>query len=115
MKAFFITILAVLMAGCQSSAPSHSESTAGPLTYSGGDGLSLEQAAVISGARDNMQGIKAEYAWLRGHYSGFKLTRQSIRGENGRLFDQLDIVTSDGRPLSIFFDITSFYGKGLGL
>ena len=102
MKTLLIGSLAILLAGCQSR---------GPL-YSGGDGSAIEQAVIITGAIDNTEGVKAEYAWLRSHYPGYKHTGHRVRRATGRIYQQLNIVTADGQPQAVFFDITSFHGRG---
>jgi hypothetical protein len=104
MKAFFTILLVVLLVGCEAL-------KTGGVTFSGGDGSSFEQAVIISGASGESSGIRAEHVWLREHYPGCKLTFQSLRGASGRAYDKMDIVTIDGQPQSIYFDITSFFGR----
>ena len=84
------------------------------VTFEGGDGLDCKRRVVIKGA-DFQSGIAAEYAWLAAHYPGFKRRGQTLDECDGKNADRLDITTADGKQLSIYFDITDFYGKGLGL
>ncbi len=111
-------VLIALLAGCRSSAPPPaaqatpaSEPETGEVTYSGGDGSSREQAVVIRGAKGEADGVKAEYTWLRRRFSAHRVLRQAVVSLNGRVYDQMDIATSDGNRQSVFFDITFFYGK----
>jgi hypothetical protein len=80
------------------------------------DGLSLATALVIR-AEDSWIGVGMEYEAIRARHGrmheGWTPTSQRLlpRDENGRSYDQVNIVLSDGRELSYFFDITDFYGR----
>jgi hypothetical protein len=82
------------------------------VTYAGGDGLDCKRRVLIRGANFET-GVKAEYAWLQAKYPGFRRERQTITDCEGSQSDQLAIVTADGHPLTIYFDISDFLGKGL--
>jgi hypothetical protein len=109
-------LLPVMLAGCgnpsspKAEAPAKDQTPVGTISYTGGDGLSVEHAVVINGATGEGDGVKAEYTWLRQHYQAYRLLRQGLRNENGRAYDEMDIATPEGNR-SVFFDITSFYGK----
>ena len=80
------------------------------VTFAGGDGSSLEKAIIVKGATEQT-GVDAEYAYLAQHYPGYKLGRQSLQHVKGRSYDVLDFTTADGKKMTIFFDITEFFGK----
>ena len=103
MKTLFITLIAIVLVGCETK-PAH-------LTYSGGDGSSYQQAVVIKGAEDEKAGIAAERAWLEQRYPGFQKGRQSLVHSGGRLYDLIEFTTADGQKKSVYFDITDFFGK----
>jgi hypothetical protein len=84
------------------------------VTYEGGDGLDCARRVVIKGG-DSQTGIAAEYAWLAAHYPGSKRRGQTLDECDGKQADRLDITTAEGKQVSIYFDITDFFGKGLGL
>lgn len=79
------------------------------VTFAGGDGSSLEKAVLIQGATE-ATGVPAEYAYLRRHYPGSGVTKQSLLNEKGRIYDALDFVWN-GKSQTIYFDITEFFGK----
>jgi len=85
-----------------------------PGMYTGGSGTSDDSPVVIK-ATDSMSGILAEYAWVQGRFgkinSDWKLVLRSHGAVGNRHLEKFDIQTSDGRKHTIFFDITSFYGK----
>ena len=83
----------------------------GPLTYTGGDGSSVNQAVVIQGATDEQTGVAAEYAWLRQKYPGYRRGGQSLMGQQGRHYDKIEFKTADGQNMRAYFDITDFFGK----
>lgn len=80
------------------------------ISYGGGDGSSFEKAVVIKGATEET-GVKAEYAYLREHFSGYTMGKQSLVNHEKRVYDVLDITTKDGAAKSVYFDITGFFGK----
>jgi len=81
------------------------------VTYSGGDGSSMEHAVVITGATGEAEGVRSEYVWLSKQYPGYKRGVQSVMEKNERSFDRIEIQAANGQPVVVYFDITSFYGK----
>jgi hypothetical protein len=124
MKPIHLVVLAVFLAGCGTTKTGDTGYSPGSgsgvdfitgdekadAVFSGGDGSSLKQAVIV-GAAGEKQGIRAEYIWLHGHYPHYTLKLQSLRGADGHAYDKMDIVTADGQALSVFFDITPFFGK----
>ena len=83
----------------------------GHVTYSGGDGSSIDKAIFIMGAKEESEGVKAEYDYLDKHFPNYKLVRQSLLNEKKRSCDLLEITTPDGVGRAIYFDITDYFGK----
>jgi len=82
----------------------------GGYSFSGGDGSTLN-AAVIVHARDEAVGIRAEYAWIKEHWPGFRRGKQGLITENNRLYDALTITDSASQERTLYFDITEYFGK----
>lgn len=85
------------------------------IRFEGGDGSNIQQAIVIRGAKGEGDGVAAEYKYLEMLY-GPKGQGHNVRGqallENGaRSFDKLDVDLKDGRSISVYFDITDYFGK----
>jgi hypothetical protein len=80
------------------------------VSFSGGNGL-LYSTAVVVNAKNESSGVAAEYTWLKANYPGYKVEKQAMINHEGKLYDKMDIVTSNGRNKTIYFDITFFYGK----
>ncbi len=78
--------------------------------YEGGDGTSMKNAIIIK-APDNGTGVIGEYEWIRKNHPSWKLLKQSLIKDSGKIYDRLDFMTSDGSQKSIYFDITNFFGK----
>lgn len=74
-----------------------------PVSYAGGDGSSFERAIVIK-APD-------EYAYIAQHYPGYRRGGQGLTDHKGHAFDILDFTTKEGKKRTLYFDITSFFGK----
>jgi hypothetical protein len=81
-----------------------------PVSYAGGDGSSFERAIVIK-ASDEKTGVDAEYAYIARHYPGYRRGRQGLADRKGHAFDILDFTTKEGKKHTLYFDITSFFGK----
>jgi len=78
--------------------------------YSGGDGSSAKTAVVITAPNED-KGVAAEYAWLAKHFPGYATRGQSLVHEDKKIYDTIQFTTKDGKSMTIFFDITGFFGK----
>ena len=72
--------------------------------------MSLGQAIVIRGNSD-AEVTHAEYPWIREHYPGSKLKQQALLNEGSRVYDSMTITTAEGKDVTLYFDITSGFGK----
>jgi len=80
-------------------------------TFSGGSGLSIKDAIVVT-ATNEVTGYRAAYIWLHQHYPGSHLQDEgSDNDDTGRFWNEEEIVETDGKSLTVFFEVTSFYGK----
>lgn len=74
-----------------------------------------EDPVKITGATDSSVGISAEYNYLNWMFGernvDWKLNRQYLLNEKGKVFDKMDIELADGTTLNIYFDISEFFGK----
>ena len=100
MRTVCLALLAVVVLGCRTVS----------LSYSGGDGMSLEHAVVISGAKNEEAGVAAERAWMEQRYPGFSQGRQTLLSSGGKKYDAIQIATREGHK-TVYFDITDFFGK----
>jgi tetratricopeptide (TPR) repeat protein len=97
--------------------------TASDLTYSHivfseNRGESIEDAVVIMNAESDRDGVGAEYYYLGKKFGkdavNWNLISQSLISDKaGRYYDKLDIPFTTGKMITMYFDITDFYGKGL--
>jgi hypothetical protein len=74
------------------------------------DGSSFDKAIIIK-EYSEPKGINAEYQWLRDNYPGYKLKQQSLSNNKKKYYDVMDIITSEGKEKTIYFDISNFFGK----
>lgn len=83
------------------------------IEYSGGSGSDQQSAIIINGALTTNAGIAAERAWIDFFYPRFdKVGQTLVEAEDGvRKYDQITLSTSEGYKISIWFDITEFYGR----
>ena len=81
-------------------------------------GETTEKAIIILDADDHYHGIDLEYEYLAKKHGrkgeDWKLEKQSLLSENNKMYDKMIIQLSDDTERTIFFDITDFFGKGMG-
>ena len=77
------------------------------------DGTTIGRAYVIHAPNEDV-GVRFEryYATHRGGCSAWQITNQTLLSTGGREIDQIDIECADNKgQTSLFFDVTSFFGK----
>lgn len=82
----------------------------GHIIFDGGDGSSMESAVIIRNAANESEGVAAESQWMRKVHPGWVKGTQGLFQKNGRHYDRID-YTNRGEKLTIYFDITDFFGK----
>jgi hypothetical protein len=70
----------------------------------GRDGSSPDKAIVAAS-------VAAEYDWLAKNYPGFTPMRQSLQDIEGKPYDVIVLRLAPGEEKTLYFDISSFYGK----
>lgn len=97
-----VCAMALLVLGCETapktSAASQPQAQPG-ITFSSGDGSSVEYAVPITGRTNS-------YSWLAQRYPGYKRRNQSQITVGLRTYDRLEIETADGQSIVLYFDIT---------
>ncbi len=81
------------------------------ISFSGGDGASLDGAVVIAGARNENEGVVAELYWATRHHPGWRKTSQALAKRDARRYDQINFIAPDNSQHALYFDITGFFGK----
>jgi hypothetical protein len=71
-------------------------------------GSSFETAVLINESTESA-GVPAEYKWIREHYSGYKIARQSLMEHKKTYFDVITIQLSDGKTQDVYFNISKFF------
>ena len=77
----------------------------------GGNGTSLDDAIIISDC-SHFEGVDQEYIVLKKRFGDYKLIKQSLIDERGKIYDLLEIKLEDGRKIKVYFEITDFFGRG---
>jgi hypothetical protein len=111
MKTVLTLFLLPLFAACTSAAP---PTTPVPQTSlapgePGPDTIPCDTPVVIK-AKYDQAGVQEERAWLDDHYPGHSRYSQGLRTTRKRAYDVLDFTTTDGRHVSVCFDITASFG-----
>ena len=55
--------------------------------------------------------MEEEYDLLEIYYAGYKLIQQALHFHEDKPYDVIKIETSDGKTVSVYFDISEFFGK----
>ncbi len=78
--------------------------------FKGGDGKSLATAVVIEGALSDPETILAEDLWMYRHHPLWEQTGQTLSRIERRIIHKIEYQSDQGAQ-TIWFDITSDYGK----
>jgi hypothetical protein len=74
-------------------------------------GLSCNSAIVIK-ATTEAAGIAEEHAWIQENYPGANVpVQQSLTKCGDKPVDQVEVDTANGRKVTLYFDISNFFGK----
>ena len=107
-----LIVALALAVGCSVRSDARPHSTqpgTGQIRYEGGEGLGCADAVILLGARNSLEGVLAENAWIVEHHPGYRKIGQGLVGREGRWYDEIDIRNADGVEKTICFDITSFF------
>lgn len=112
LKLFLPALIAFFVIACShhtkhitSTEPDHQT-----ISDTSGDGSSTSQAIILLDKKES-DGIAAEYDYLKKTYPGYHFITETMIFENNRPFDKFQIKTADGTDQTIYFDISSYYGK----
>lgn len=78
--------------------------------YNRQDGLSFNTAVFIN-EKSEMAGTRAEYEWIKSHYTDYKIKSQSLTRRDGKPYDVIIITLRGGKDLNLYFDISKYFGK----
>jgi hypothetical protein len=81
------------------------------VSYAGGDGSSISRAVVVRGVSGTRASTRAEYAFLRNRYPGFRRKDQQLIRSGGRYYDALSFDLPNGESKTVYFDVTGTFGK----
>ena len=81
------------------------------IQYKGGDGSSKEKAIIILGVDSELEGVDAEYDYIKRKYGYFEMDSQILLDEGDKQYDKMNISYAQGKKKELWFDITEFYGK----
>ena len=95
-----LAVAAGAIAGCATS----SSPAVGSSQGASQDGLSCQ-------TRIKVNDVPSEYAWVKNHYPGSQVDMQSLGSCDKSPTDQLHLTTSDGKKVTVFFDISAFFGN----
>ncbi|HEY9130662.1 MAG TPA: hypothetical protein VIM98_02800 [Dyella sp.] len=96
----------LLLAACQTTP----ERAIPAPSWSSDDGSSMDRAVVIT-AVNEPEGVNAEGTWAKAHLPGALKKSQALLKGHGRWYDSIDYQLPSGEKKTIYYDISSFFGK----
>ena len=75
-----------------------------PNTEIAKDGSSIKDAIKV-------KSVTEEYAYVRNNCDDCTLLGQALLFENGKPYDRINVKNKEGKEISYYFDISSFFGK----
>ena len=85
------------------------------IAYKSGNGSNKEEAVIILGAKDETEGVDAEYIWLEQKYGkaevDWEMNNQELIVEGNTQYDALGIKFPSGELKEFWFNISDFYGN----
>ncbi len=86
------------------------------IKYTGGFGFSFKTAIKILNAKDNTDGVYAEYDYIRDKFGKEGIDwfqkEQKLDLYNGVFYDVLTILLKDQKTtIDLFFDVSDFFGR----
>lgn len=78
-------------------------------------GTGTEEDPIVIIANDEFTGVNSEYEYLEYLYGeqnvDWRLDKQQLMISGNKYYDVLNLELRDGKQLSFWFDINSFYGR----
>jgi len=74
-------------------------------------GLTVETAIILEGATNELNGVQAEHIYTSKRYPGWKWRMQSLMDVGDKHYDIIELVGRNGETKTIYFDISSWFGK----
>jgi len=74
-------------------------------------GLTVETAIILEGATNELNGVQAEHIYTSKRYPGWKWRMQSLMNVGDKHYDIIELVGQKGETKTIYFDISSWFGK----
>lgn len=120
MKHFSSIILLFLLIACGTTMPNtnywEQQPNLSKITFEGGDGKSVDTAIKIKNAKNELDGVSAEYKYIANKYgekfTAWKPLSQATLNEKNKIYDALKIQLLPSEEIIVlYFDITDFYGK----
>ena len=85
------------------------------ISFKGGDGSSKKESIVILGAKNETEGVNAEYVWLEQKYGEenveWEMINQGLIDEENKQIDLLKVKLRNDEVKEVWFDISDFYDK----
>lgn len=105
----FVLVCCFLLLSAAHPCPAQGQAADAPaIRYSGGDGLTLKKAIVVTGAEGVSEGMAAEQEWIRIHYPDATVESKG-RVIGPPHYDVITLKLASGSRVDLHFDITAFF------
>ncbi len=97
---FVVLALMIFIVSCASQAPHGTR-----------DGSSIDNAIVLAGVTNEIDGVRAEHAEVAKRFPGWRWDSQGLSPPtNGRIYD-IVTLSKGAETKTVYFDITDWFGK----
>jgi hypothetical protein len=81
------------------------------LPFAEADSAPLAESGSTPETAITVPSIAAEYQWVKANCPGYRPGGQALVRVNGKPYDRLTLRNTDGRERTVFFDISTFFGR----
>ena len=74
-------------------------------------GSTPETAILLPGIADEFHGVAAEHAYIAAHFPTWHIEYQAHLTQHDRDYDLIGMVKPDRAKVTVYFDITDWFGK----
>lgn len=73
------------------------------------------ETAVVLSAPTHLEGVQKEYQWLKANHPNARIEEQSLIDCKGKPTDSFTLTDHTGQKIVVLFDLSGYWGKGMGL
>lgn len=73
------------------------------------------KTAISLDAPSHAEGVNQEYVYLKAHYPQYQVMQQALIQCGNKPTDMFALQDAQGQKIEVYFDLSKYWGKGMGL